>query len=79
MQLLQKAGWQVGAGLGAGSQGRRMPLEQSQQKGRQGLGAATAAKAAQAQQQAKQSQQEQGTAKQKPVRTSNPFEWPEQY
>jgi G-patch domain len=32
-QLLQKAGWQPGAGLGAESQGRRMPLEQSQQKG----------------------------------------------
>ena len=40
-QLLQKAGWQPGAGLGAESQGRRMPLEQSQQKGRQGLGAPT--------------------------------------
>jgi G-patch domain len=56
-QLLRKAGWQPGAGLGAESQGRRMPLEQSQQKGRQGLGAPTP-KAAPTQQQTQQSRQD---------------------
>lgn len=65
-QLLRKAGWQPGAGLGAESQGRRMPLEQSQQKGRQGLGAPTA-KPVQMQPQVKQPQQNEQQADAKQV------------
>jgi G-patch domain len=65
-QLLRKAGWQPGAGLGAESQGRRMPLEQSQQKGRQGLGVPTL-KTAQMQPQVKQSRQDKQQADAKQV------------
>ena len=65
-QLLRKAGWQPGAGLGAESQGRRMPLEQSQQKGRQGLGAPTS-KAAPAQRQMQQPRQDKQQADAKQV------------
>ncbi len=66
LQMLRKAGWQPGAGLGAESQGRRLPLEESRQKGRRGLGADAAAAAPTAKRQ--QAQQEQASVRPRPVR-----------
>ena len=67
-RLLEKAGWRQGTGLGANKQGRQMPLEQSQQKGRQGLGAQEAAAAAAAAAKRQQQQQQQRARQEPPVR-----------
>ena len=42
-QLLQKAGWQEGQGIGANQQGRPVPLAAYHQQARQGIGANAAA------------------------------------
>lgn len=61
-QLLQKAGWKEGTGLGRDEQGLQMPLEKSSQIGRQGLGNSTAKHYVSKQRQQEQQQQQQGVS-----------------
>ena len=58
-RLLRQAGWRVGTGLGAASQGRHDPIEPNAAKGTRGLGFDSAAAREQQRQQQEQRKQQQ--------------------